>query len=33
MGVVPDIYSRNQNLDSEIKVLKGEVDKYRDAAL
>ncbi|WAR05260.1 SPG16-like protein [Mya arenaria] len=33
VGVVPDIYSRNQNLDSEIKFLKGEVEKYKDAAL
>ncbi|XP_060604185.1 LOW QUALITY PROTEIN: sperm-associated antigen 16 protein-like [Ruditapes philippinarum] len=33
IGVVPDIYTRNQNLDSEIKFLKGEVEKYKDAAL
>ena len=33
VGVVPDIYTRNQNLDGEIKVLKTEVEKYRDAAL
>lgn len=33
VGVVPDIYTRNQNLDGEIKILKTEVEKYRDAAL
>lgn len=33
VGIVPDIYTRNQNLDSEIKFLKGEVEKYKDAAL
>lgn len=33
VGVVPDIYTRNQNLDSEIKFLKAEVEKYKDAAL
>ena len=31
--MVPDIYTRNQNLDGEIKILKTEVEKYRDAAL
>ncbi|KAJ8307540.1 hypothetical protein KUTeg_015624 [Tegillarca granosa] len=33
IGVVPDIYTRNQDLDNEIKFLKREVEKYRDAAI
>ena len=33
VGVVPDIYVRNQKLDSEVKYLRKEVNKYRDAAL
>lgn len=33
VGVVPDIYTRNQTLDSEIKFLKGEVEKFKEAAL
>ncbi|KAK6183538.1 hypothetical protein SNE40_011003 [Patella caerulea] len=33
IDVVPDIYARNQDLDNEIKFLKKEVDKYRNAAL
>ena len=32
-GVVPDIYSRNSDLDSEVKFLKQEVNKFRNAAL
>ena len=33
IGVVPDIYSRNSDLDSEVKFLKQEVNKFRNAAL
>ncbi|XP_076456214.1 sperm-associated antigen 16 protein-like isoform X2 [Babylonia areolata] len=33
IGVVPDIYSRNSDLDSEVKFLKTEVVKFRNAAL
>ncbi|KAL3836745.1 hypothetical protein ACJMK2_022162 [Sinanodonta woodiana] len=33
IGVVPDIYMRNQNLDNEIKFLKRDVEKYKDAAM
>nr|KAG5692362.1 hypothetical protein BaRGS_007975 [Batillaria attramentaria] len=33
IGVVPDIYSRNSDLDSEVKFLKQEVVKFRNAAL
>ncbi|KAL8588698.1 hypothetical protein ACOMHN_046470 [Nucella lapillus] len=33
IGVVPDIYSRNSDLDSEVKFLKTEVNKFRNAAL
>jgi len=33
IGVVPDIYTRNQDLDGEIKFLKGEVYKFKEAAL
>uniref|UniRef100_A0ABM0MBG3 Sperm-associated antigen 16 protein-like n=1 Tax=Saccoglossus kowalevskii TaxID=10224 RepID=A0ABM0MBG3_SACKO len=29
---VPDIYSRNQHLDNQIKALRREVDKYKNAA-
>lgn len=33
IGIVPDIYSRNSDLDSEVKFLKQEVTKYMNAAL
>ncbi|OWF39576.1 sperm-associated antigen 16 protein-like isoform X1 [Mizuhopecten yessoensis] len=33
VGVVPDIYLRNQDLDNEVKFLKQEVTKYREAAM
>lgn len=33
IGVVPDIYSRNQDLDHEVKFLKHEVAKYKEAAM
>lgn len=33
IGVVPDIYSRNQDLDGEVKFLKLEVAKYKEAAM
>ncbi|KAK3106404.1 hypothetical protein FSP39_019312 [Pinctada imbricata] len=33
VGVVPDIYSRNQDLDHEVKFFKQEVGKYKDAAM
>lgn len=33
IGVVPDIYSRNQDLDGEVKFLKLEVTKYKEAAM
>ncbi|CAG2192150.1 Sperm-associated antigen 16 protein,Flagellar WD repeat-containing protein Pf20 [Mytilus edulis] len=33
IGVVPDMYGRNQELDNEVKFLKREVEKYRDAAM
>jgi cell division protein FtsB len=33
IGVVPDMYARNQELDNEVKFLKREVEKYRDAAM
>ena len=31
--VFPDIYARNQHLDDEVKNLRREVNKLRDAAL
>lgn len=33
IGVVPDIYSRNQDLDGEVKFLKLEVAKFKEAAM
>ena len=33
VGVVPDIYARNQQLDHELKYHRREVDKFRNAAL
>lgn len=33
IDVVPDVYSHNSNLDSEVKFLKQEVVKFRNAAL
>ena len=33
VGVVPNIYLRNQDLDGTVKFLKREVEKYRDAAM
>ena len=33
VGIVPDIYTRNQDLDTEVKFLKKEVEKFRSAAL
>ncbi|XP_064643835.1 sperm-associated antigen 16 protein-like [Lineus longissimus] len=33
IGVVPDIYARNQSLDEELKHLKLERDRYKEAAL
>ncbi|XP_061182742.1 sperm-associated antigen 16 protein-like isoform X1 [Saccostrea echinata] len=33
IGVVPDIYSRNQDLDNDVKFLKQEVNKYKEAAM
>ena len=33
VGVVPDIYMRNQQLDQEIKLLHKEVVRFREAAM
>ncbi|XP_071100813.1 sperm-associated antigen 16 protein-like [Haliotis cracherodii] len=33
VGVVPDIFSRNQDLDNEVKFLKKEVEKFKNAAM
>ena len=33
VGVVPDVYVRNQQLDQEVKHLRVEVEKYREAAM
>ncbi|CAH1774349.1 unnamed protein product [Owenia fusiformis] len=33
VGVVPDIYTRNQQLDTQVKYLRQDVDKFRDAAM
>ena len=32
-GLVPDVYSQNSELESEIIFLKQEADKYKNAAL
>ena len=29
---VPDIYTRNQQLDSQVKLLRSEVEKFKNAA-
>lgn len=33
VGVVPDVYTRNQLLDQEVKYLQRELNKYKDAAM
>ena len=33
VGIVPDIYVRNQQLDQELKYIRSEMDKYKEAAL
>ena len=33
MHVVPDVYVKNQDLDQDVKHLRIEVERYRDAAL
>lgn len=33
MDVVPDVYIRNQSLDQDVKHLRIEVERYRDAML
>ncbi|XP_041372163.1 sperm-associated antigen 16 protein-like isoform X2 [Gigantopelta aegis] len=33
VGIVPEVYTRNQDLDMEVKFLKKEVEKFRSAAL
>ena len=33
LGVVADIYCKNEDLDNEVKNLRIDVKKYRDAAL
>merc|ERR1712226_724522 len=33
VGIVPDIYMRNQQLDHEVKHIKNELAKFKDAAL
>ncbi len=33
VGVVADVYVRNQQLDQEVKHLRVEVEKYREAAM
>ena len=33
VGIVPDIYVRNQQLDQELKYIRSEMEKYKEAAL
>eukprot|EP00057_Strongylocentrotus_purpuratus_P034520 XP_795557.3 PREDICTED: sperm-associated antigen 16 protein [Strongylocentrotus purpuratus] len=33
VGTVPDIYCRNQQLDNQVKFLRTDVDRFRDAAM
>lgn len=33
VGVVPDAYTKNQELNEEVKRLQNEVKKYMDAAM
>ena len=33
VGIVPDIYIRNQQIDQQLKYVSAELEKYRDAAM